>query len=137
MTGRAMEVFAVGIEEMREISYVEWYMAQIGLLYDMLKQNGVPAYRGGNEIALDVATFLPHLSTDSHPKFVLAASLYISGGLRGRIDGLWEYHAGGNGRGVLNLELPRNAYTRNHLSRIAEVISSVYANKEPPVCLTP
>lgn len=130
MTGRAMEVFAVGIEEMREIKYVEWYMAQIGLLYDLLKQNGVPVYRGGNEIALDVEDFLPHLSTDAHPKFVLAASLYISGGLRGRIDGLWEYHTKGNGSRVLNLELPRNAYTRNHLSKIAEVISSVYAHKD-------
>ena len=130
MTGRAMEVFAVGIEEMRDTSYVEWYMTQIGLLYDMLKQQRVPVYRGGNEIALDIEGFLPHLPADDYPKFVLAASLYIAGGLRGRIDGLWELHTKGRGRHVLNLELPRSAYTRNHLCRIAEVIASVYAHKD-------
>jgi len=129
MTGRAMEVFAVGIEEMKETRYVEWYTTQIGLLYGMLKKNGVPVYRGGNEIALDVGHFLPHLSADDHPKFVLAASLYILGGLRGRIDGLWQYHSQGEGRRTLNLELPRNAYTRNHLRRIADVICSVYGHK--------
>jgi tyrosine phenol-lyase len=130
MTGRAMEVFAIGIKEMRETRYVEWYTTQLGLLFDMLKNNGVPVYRGGNEIAVDVGRFLPHLSADKHPKFVLAASLYILGGLRGRIDGLWEYHAKGEGRRILNLELPRNAYTRNHLSRIADVISFVYEHKD-------
>jgi len=129
MTGRAMEVFAVGIEEMKETRYVEWYTAQIGLLYGMLKKDGVPVYRGGNEVALDVRDFLPHLSAHDHPKFVLAASLYILGGLRGRIDGLWQYHSEGEGRRTLNLELPRNAYTRNHLRRIADVICSVYGHK--------
>jgi tyrosine phenol-lyase len=130
MTGRAMEVLAVGIEEMKETRYVEWYTIQIGLLYDMLKRDGVPVYRGGNEIALDVGHFLPHLSANDHPKFVLAASLYILGGLRGRIDGLWQYHFHGQGRRTLNLELPRNAYTSNHLRGIADVICSVYGHRD-------
>ena len=130
MTGRAMEVFAVGIEEMRETSYVEWYTAQIEFLYDMLKERGAPVYMGGNEIALDIERFLPHLLQNDYPKFVLAASLYILGGLRGRIDGLWEYHAQGEGKRILNLELPRNAYTRNHLRRITDVISFVHEHKD-------
>jgi len=130
MTGRAMEVFAVGISDMEETSYVGWYATQIGTLYDWLKNNGVPVYRGGNGIALDVESFLPHLSKEDNPKFVLAASLYILGGLRGRIDGLWEYHAKGEGRRTLNLELPRNAYTRNHLSLIADVISAVHSHRD-------
>jgi tyrosine phenol-lyase len=79
MTGRAMEVFAIGIKEMEETRYVEWYTTQLGLLFDMLKNNGVPVYRGGNEIAVDVGRFLPDLSAEKYPKFVLAASLYIWG----------------------------------------------------------
>ncbi|MBN1572956.1 MAG: tryptophanase [Deltaproteobacteria bacterium] len=130
MTGRAMEVFAVGIEEMEDVKHVEWYASQIGFIYDILRKGGVPVYRGGNGIALDVERFLPHLSADDLPKFVLAASLYILGGLRGSIDGAWEYHARGEGRRVLNLELPRNAYTVNHLLKIADVISSAYGHRE-------
>ncbi len=130
MTGRAMEVFAVGIEEMQESKYIEWYSNQIAFIYDTLKEKGVPGFRGGNGIALDVENFLPHLSKDDFPKFVLAASLYILGGLRGSIDGTWEYHSVGEGRRILNLELPRNAYTRNHLLKIANVICSAYEHKD-------
>jgi tyrosine phenol-lyase len=128
MTGRAMEVFAVGIEEMQETRYVEWRATQVELLHNTLKKSGVPVYRGGNGIALDVGQFLPNLSADDHPKFVLAASLYILGGLRARIDGLWQYHCQGEGSRNLSLELPRNAYTRNHLSEISNVISSVFGH---------
>jgi len=130
MTGRAMEVFAVGIREMQETEHVDWYSDQIGRLYQLLKDHGVPVYRGGIGIALDTEQFLPHLSRNDHPKFVLAASLYILGGLRGRIDGLWPYHCQGEGRRTLNFEVPRNAYTRNHLREIADVVSSAYAHRE-------
>ncbi|MFC1856803.1 beta-eliminating lyase-related protein, partial [Thermodesulfobacteriota bacterium] len=51
MTGRAMAVFAAGIEEMENASYPEWYDTQIGLLFEMLKKERVPAHRGTNGIA--------------------------------------------------------------------------------------
>ena len=130
MTGRAMEVFAVGIDDMEETTHLEWYENQIHQLYCLLKQEGVPVFKGGNGIALDVERFLPHLEPEDYPKFVLAASLYILGGLRGRIDGLWENHARGEGRRTLNLELPWNAYTGNHLHKIASIIRSAYDLRE-------
>ena len=130
MTGRAMEVFAVGIEEMQETSLLEWYNAQIEQLIKILRKKEVPVFRGGIGIALDVDRFLPHLTTDDHPKFALAAVLYILGGLRSKIDGLWQYHTHGQGRRILNLELPRNAYTRNHLQKIADIISRAYICRE-------
>ncbi len=130
MTGRAMEVMAVGIEEMENTSYIEWHATQVGFLYEMLKGRGVPVYRGGNGIAVDVGRFLPHLGGEDHPKFVLAASLYILGGLRGRIDGAWAYHSRKEGARTLNLELPHNAYTRSHLNKMAHVISSIYDHRE-------
>lgn len=129
MTGRAMEVFAVGIEELQEASYTTWHVSQICMLTHLLREKGVPVFHGGNGIALDVTRFLPHLSAKDYPKFVLAASLYILGGIRGRIDGFWDYHVTGEGRRILNLELPRLAYTRNHIQKIAAIISSVYENR--------
>ena len=46
---------------------------------------------------------------------------------RGRIDGVWSDHVNNQ---VLMLELPKCAYTKDHLDEIARVISSVYAIKE-------
>lgn len=129
MTGRAMEVFAIGIEELQETGYIEWYNQQIDYFFASLKKNGVPAFRGGTGIALDVEKFFPHLSYEDYPKFVLAATLFILGGLRGRIDGEWKYHTEGEGRKVLSLDLPRNAYTKNQLDKIADVITSAYAHR--------
>ena len=130
MTGRAMEVFAVGMEEMEKTSHLEWYVNQIDQLYCILNEEGVPVFKGGNGIALDAQRFLPHLNTRDLPKFVLAASLYVLGGLRGRIDGLWEFHTVGEGRRTLALEIPWNAYTKNHLQKMSEIIVSAYSLRE-------
>ena len=130
MSGRAMEVFAIGVEEMAKTEYTEWYQGQVEALYDMVRAEGVPAFKGTRGIALDVKRFLPHIPAAESPKFVLAASLYIQGGMRGKIEGLWEYHAKGEGARTLIFELPRCAYTINHLREIADVIAAVYQNRE-------
>ena len=129
MTGRAMEVFAVGIEEMDRVELVEWYARQLTEFHGMLAEMAVPAYLGGKGIALDVKTFLPQLSPEENPKFALAASLYIHGGIRGRIDGQWADHTSVDGQ-MLLLDLPRSAFTVNQLSAIAGVISDIYRNRE-------
>jgi tyrosine phenol-lyase len=127
MTGRAMAVFSQGLKEALNVNYSNWYQEQIGYLYDKIRQTGVPVYRGGNGIGLDAGSFLSHLGPVDCPKFVLAASLYLHGSIRGRIDGVWSDHVDNN---VLMLELPKCAYTKDHLDEIARVISSVYAIRE-------
>ncbi len=128
MTGRAMEVFAVGLSELVEEAYTEWYAAQIEELHRLLRDRGVPCTLGTRGVALEVAEFLPHLTAD-YPKFVLAASLYIHGGIRARIDGGFGYHALGEGARTLNLELPRNAYTHAQLKHIADIVGTTFANR--------
>ncbi len=130
MSGRAMEVFAIGVEELANTEYTEWYQEQVEALYGMMKAEGVPVFRGTHGIALDVKRFLPHIPAAESPKFVLAASLYIQGGMRGKIEGLWSYHASGEGARTLMFELPRCAYTINHLREIADVIAAVYQNRD-------
>ncbi len=129
MTGRAMETFAVGIEEMSKTEFIEWHQEQISSLYHTLRNEHVPAVQGADGISLDTAKFFPHLNNAENPKFALAAALYIQGGIRGRIDGSWEYHRGGKGSSTLILDLPRCAYTRNHIQEAADVICSVYSNR--------
>ncbi|MBU2573141.1 MAG: tryptophanase [Elusimicrobia bacterium] len=130
MTGRAMETFAVGIEEMAKTELVEWQQEQVGSLYQLLKVETVPVIQGVGGISLDAAKFFPHLKDTDNPKFALAAALYIQGGIRGRIDGSWAYHYGGKGGSTLILDLPRCAYTRNHIQEAADVIASVYARRD-------
>lgn len=130
MTGRAMDVFAVGVREMASPDLTAWHQSQIGQLYDMLRLEGVPVVRGTRGIILDAGAFLPHLDNREHPKFVLAACLYIQGGIRARIDGPWRAHSEGAGARWLHLELPRCAYTRNHLREIADVVASVFAARD-------
>ncbi|MFA5140529.1 MAG: tryptophanase [Elusimicrobiota bacterium] len=127
MTGRAMETFAIGIDEMAKTELIEWRQDQLAAFHSMLVEERVPASRGVNGIALDVAKFLPHLPKEANSKSVLAAALYIQGGIRGRIDGSWAYQTEGNGAARLILELPRCAYTRNHIREVADVIAAVYA----------
>ncbi len=129
MTGRAMEVFAVGISEMARSDYVEWHMSQVAALHEMLQADGVPARIGGKGVALDVRAFLPHLQPEDNPKFVLAASLFIQGGIRCPLDGLWCHQLGREGK-VLFLEIPRHALTRDHLREIADEIATVYSKRD-------
>ncbi len=130
MTGRAMEVFAVGVEELAWTEFTEWYDKQIEDLYKLLTEKGVPAFRGTKGVALDVQRMLPHLKPTQHPKFVLAASLYILGGVRTKLDGDFAYHGSGDGQKTLTLELPRNAFTRDHLEEIASVVAAVHGHRD-------
>lgn len=129
MTGRAMEVFAVGIAELEETALADWYTSQIEQLYNLLNVRKVPCTLGTRGVGLPVKDFMPHLPGKEHPKFVLAASLYLCGGIRPRIDGGFAYHESGEGAKILNLELPRHAYTRAHLEHIADVVAMVYDNR--------
>jgi tyrosine phenol-lyase len=129
MTGRAMEVFAIGISELEETAYADWYMSQIRQLHTLLTDRKVPCTLGTRGVGLMIKDFLPHLSAGQNPKFVLAASLYLMGGIRPRIDGGFAYHQNGEGSKLVNLELPRHAYTRAHLEHIADVVASVYENR--------
>ena len=130
MTGRAMEVFATGLREMQLAEYTEWYQSQIAELHGLLAAEKVPAYLGTCGVALDVGRFLPHLKPNQQPKPVLAACLYIQSGIRGRIEGPWSFHSEGEGRRTLQLELPRHAYTRNHLREVADGIISVWRKRD-------
>ena len=130
MTGRAMEVFAAGLAEMAEEDYTSWYQTQVQQLHALLAAEGVPAYHGVKGVALDVGKFLPHLGPGDNPKAVLAACLYIQGGVRGKIEGPWHYNSAGEGARTLCLELPRHACTRNHLQEVADTVSAVYRSRD-------
>ncbi|MCU0661044.1 MAG: beta-eliminating lyase-related protein, partial [Myxococcota bacterium] len=59
MTGRAMEVFAIGISELEETAYTDWYMSQIEQLHTLLCARKVPCTLGTRGVGLVVKDFLP------------------------------------------------------------------------------
>lgn len=126
MTGRAMEVFTVGLREMEKAEYTHWYDAQVEHLYQLIAKRGVAVKRGTKGVALDARTFFPNLTPEDYPKFTLACCLYILGGIRARIDGAWAFHAQAHGQSYLQLELPRHAYTSAHLEAMADCIAAVW-----------
>ncbi len=130
MTGRAMEVFAVGLNEMIREEYTAWYVHQLDVLHDALKARGVPVHLGGKGLALDASRFLPHLGPEDHPKYTLAACLYLQGGIRGRMEGTWAHNSGGTQANMLMFELPRCAYTKDQLRELANLIAAVYDNRD-------
>ncbi|MFC1745300.1 tryptophanase [Candidatus Riflebacteria bacterium] len=130
MTGRAMEVLARGVEELKNEDLIHWHLEQIQLLYDLLKESGVPVYHGCRGIALDAAKFLPHLSAKNHPKFVLASALYLFGGIRAMTRGTWEENYNDKDKDLLYLEVPRGAYSNDQLRYIARLIAVTWKNGE-------
>ncbi len=130
MTGRAMEVFAIGVAEMAEDDYTVWYQDQVQQLHAAIVADGVPAYHGVKGVALDVGRFLPHLAAADNPKAVLAACLYIQGGVRAKIEGTWAHNSTGEGGRTLSLEIPRHAYTRNHLREVADTIRALHRSRD-------
>ncbi|MBM4370022.1 MAG: tryptophanase [Deltaproteobacteria bacterium] len=130
MSGRAMEVFATGVGELAGAEVVEWHQAQIGQLHDLLVTRGLPVLRSARGVVLDVDRFLPGVPAADHRRAALAACLYLGGGLRGRCDGPWSWHASGPGAAWLPLDLPRAALSRNHLLRIADVIAWTWERRE-------
>jgi tyrosine phenol-lyase len=130
MSGRAMEVFAVGTAEMARLEYVEWHQRQVESLQRQAEAAGVPIIRTPKGLALEVSRFLPHVPADQHPKFALAACLYLQAGIRGRIDGPWDLHTKGEAASTLLLELPRLALNRNHLTLIAGALADVWKARD-------
>ena len=129
MSGRAMAVFAQGIEELRRSEYVEWHDAQVELLRSKLDEAGVPCARGARAVTLSVGDFLGHLEPADNPKLALAAALYLHGSIRARIDGRYEWHKSGAGKDRLQLELPRLSLTNDHVRHIATRIAELWEGR--------
>ncbi len=130
MTGRAMEVFALGIEELAKPEMEDWHQTQLGVFHELLVAAGVPAVRGARGVMLDVTSFLGHLPPEEHPKFTLAAAVYLLAGARAPIEGSFARHLTAPAAAELVLELPRFAFTRDHLAQVATDIGALWQRRE-------
>ena len=111
---------------------------QVRYLGQKLIDKGVPIVKpvGGHAVFLDAKKFLPHLTQDEYPAQVLAAELYICGGVRtmerGIVSAGRDPETGKNHYPALELvriTIPRRVYTLSHMDVVAETVFETYENR--------
>ncbi len=107
-------------------------------------ENGIPIVRpvGGHAVYLDAKEFLPHIPQDEFPAQILAAEIYIEGGIRvmerGTVSAGRDPKTGENRKPKLELvriTIPRRVYTTDHMDQVVEAVSEVYNRREKIVGL--
>jgi tyrosine phenol-lyase len=135
LAGHDMEALAQGIREAAEESTVAYHVGQVRYLADLLDHAGVPIVHpvGAHAVFLDAKRFLPHLRQDQFPAQMLAAAIYVAGGVRSMERGIVSGRHGDepyDGLELVRLTIPRRVYSREHLDYVAETVLRVHAVRD-------
>ncbi|MBK7031952.1 MAG: tyrosine phenol-lyase [Ignavibacteria bacterium] len=139
LAGRDMEAMAIGIKEAVQDDHIRARVGQVEYLGEQLIEAGIPIVLpiGGHAIYLDAKRFLPHLTQDQYPAQMLAAQLYIEGGIRAMERGIVSAGRDPNTGAqrypkleLVRLTIPRRVYTQAHLDVTAEVVMDLFDRRE-------
>lgn len=134
MSGRDMNALATGLYESTEFRYLEWRISQVERLGEKLKSEGVPVLEpfGGHAVFIDALKFLPDIPREEFPAQMLAAELYLEGGIRSAEIGTLMADRDPVTREnrypsleMIRLAIPRRVYTDNHMDYVAAVTANV------------
>jgi tyrosine phenol-lyase len=139
LAGRDMEAMAIGITEAVQDDHIKARVGQVQYLGDLLLNEGIPIVQpvGGHAVYLDAKRFLPHLTQDEYPAQMLAAQLYIEGGIRAMERGIVS--AGRDPETgaqrypkleLVRLTIPRRVYTQAHLDVVAESVIDLHDRRD-------
>jgi tyrosine phenol-lyase len=139
LTGRDMEVLAVGLEEVLNLDYLDFRIEQIAYLGAVLKEAGMPIIEptGGHAIFVDAGKLLGHIPPQQFPAQGLTVEFYIEGGIRtveiGSLMFGGEEPDGGEHlapRELVRLAVPRRVFTNSHFDYVGDVASRIVARKQ-------
>jgi len=140
LAGRDLEAIARGLEEVLSEEYLEFRIAQVRFLGNMLDRKGVPILKpiGGHAVYLEARGFLPHIPQKRFPAQALACDLYIEGGIRGVEIGSLMFGRKDPQTGedvypdleMVRLAVPRRVYTTMHMQYVAEAIIAVHERRD-------
>ena len=139
MAGRDMEALAIGLREVCNNDYLAARVSQLRLLHGMLDEAGVPLVHpcGGHGVFVDAQSFLAHIDQEEFPAQMLAAQIYLEGGVRSMERGIVsagrDPETGKNRHPKLELvrlTVPRRVYTQTHMEYAAESIIEVFNRRE-------
>jgi tyrosine phenol-lyase len=122
MSGRAMELFARGLEEMCIESEVQWVMQETERFCARMLAAGVPLERGCDGAYILADRFLSHL--DKHQQDAFSAALYEMSGVRALAHG----HVRRDNQ--VAVQIPRLAMTSRQLEQVADSVISLWNQRD-------
>ncbi len=139
LADRDLAILARGIYEMTDFEYLESRIKQVQYLGERLISLGIPIVKpiGGHAVYLNAKRFLPHIPQDEFPAQVLAAEIYVEGGVRtmerGTVSAGRDPRTGENRKVELELvriTVPRRVYTTDHMDHVVEAILGVWNRRD-------
>jgi len=138
MAGYDMEAVALGLYEALDPDYLRYRIRSIAYLGDKLTEAGVPIVQptGGHAVYLDAKEILPQIPSTQYPAWSLNNALYLLGGIRAVEIGTVMFGIQPDGSEkpasmeLVRLAFPRRVYTQSHVDYLAEVIISVFEQRE-------
>jgi tryptophanase len=129
MTGRDMEMIAVGIVEGTDDDYLRYRMETTEYLFSSLRRRSIPVLcpSGGHAAYVNAAGLLPHLAPDENPGQALAVELYAQSGIRSTRIVLTPAQGPARFRHVelLRLALPSRVYSTLHLDFVSDSLAAI------------
>jgi len=127
LAGRDLEAMAIGLEESLDEDYLRYRARSIAYFANGLVDVGMPVVHppGGHAVYLDAGRLLSHIPAEQFPGQVLAAALYLEGGIRGVEVGSLMFPAAH--LQLVRLAVPRRTYTQAHVDYVIEVAARVVA----------
>jgi tyrosine phenol-lyase len=137
MTGRDMEMIAVGLMEGLDDDYLRYRMETTQHLFEGLRQRSIPVLcpAGGHAVYVDATRLLAHLGPDENPGQALAVELYEESGIRSTRIVLAPSRGPARFRHMelLRLAIPSRVYSARHLDFVVDSLVSI-ANRAASVC---
>lgn len=135
LAGHDMEALAQGIREAADERIVSHHVGQSRYLARLLQDGDIPIVEpvGAHAVFLDAKRFLPHLPQEQFPAQMLAAAIYVAGGVRSMERGIVSGQHGNDpydGLELVRLTIPRRVYTREHLDYVADTVLRVFEARE-------
>jgi tyrosine phenol-lyase len=138
LTGRDMEVLAVGLKEVMDFDYLDFRIEQVAYFARKIREAGMPIIEppGGHAIFIDAGRYLPNIPPEQFPGHGLAVEFYIEGAIRaveigsimfGSTDKTGKFIPAP--RELVRMALPRRVYTNSHIDYIAEVATKITDRK--------